>query len=222
MKTGWGEISVSKLVFASWNYKKDDESTVDMEAKLVANIKKNGVIENVLVRPTGGGMFEVVNGNHRLKVMRTLGIKKVMAYNLGNITLAQAQRIALETNETRFPADDVKMASILQTILGEFSVGDLVSTFPKTEEEVAQLSRLLDFDFEKLPDDKGDGGEGGESKPGGLTDELVIRFPDVASYQGCMDALRTFGMTGPWDAVAALKVALDTALEATKAAQEPV
>ena len=47
MEIKWQEIELSKLVGAPWNYKKDFEY---LEEKLINNIKKNGIIENIIVR----------------------------------------------------------------------------------------------------------------------------------------------------------------------------
>lgn len=55
------EIPVNKLKKADWNYKKDDEILLN---KLINNIKKNGQIENLIVRELPDGYFEVINGNH--------------------------------------------------------------------------------------------------------------------------------------------------------------
>lgn len=151
---GWIEVDVSRLVGADWNYKRSDDGTADIETKLENNIKRNGVIENILIRELETGFYEVVNGNHRLAVMKRLKIEKVMAYNFGVITLAQAQRIAIETNETKFPVDDVRLAKVLQDITQEFSVDDLVGTINKSRQEVDDLLKLNNFDWNSL--DKGD------------------------------------------------------------------
>ena len=99
MKKGWTDIQISKLVKANWNYKEENEKQTD---KLLNNFKRNGQIENILIRELDTGFYEVVNGNHRLDVMKILKLKKAHAYNFGKISLAEAQRIAIETNETKF------------------------------------------------------------------------------------------------------------------------
>lgn len=75
---GYISIPLDKLIKAEWNYKKEDK---EQEKKLKANIEKNGFIENLVVREIENG-YEVVNGNHRLDVLKRLNINQVMCYNL--------------------------------------------------------------------------------------------------------------------------------------------
>lgn len=51
-KIGFQEIDIENLVKAEWNYKKDDAI---LHEKLKANILKNGLIENIIVRELVGG-----------------------------------------------------------------------------------------------------------------------------------------------------------------------
>lgn len=129
------------LLEAPWNYKKDDDFKSE---KLRNNIKRNGQIENIHVRELDTGYYEVVNGNHRLKDMRLLGKEFVFCYDHGKIMLDEAKRIAVETNETRFDTDDVKLAALLEELKNAFDDDDLDLTLPFTEEELDSLKDLLD------------------------------------------------------------------------------
>jgi len=150
MTKGWQAIEIDKLVSANWNYKTDDE---ELEAHLSENMKRNGQIESIIVRELETGFYEVVNGNHRLKVMRQLGMTDVMTFNLGEISLAAAKRIAVETNETRFTSDNIKLAETLKEISQEFDLSDLLKTMPYTEEEFNRYQKLTDFDFDAFEKD---------------------------------------------------------------------
>ena len=66
-KMGFIEIPTDKLVKADWNYKTEDQ---EKQEKLKENIKRNGQIENIIIRELETGFFEVVNGNHRLSVLK--------------------------------------------------------------------------------------------------------------------------------------------------------
>lgn len=140
------EIETSKLVKADWNYKEDNEKLLE---KLKSNIKRNGQIENIIIRELDTGFFEVVNGNHRFEALKQLGIEKIIAYNLGKITLSQAQRIAIETNETRFETDRIKLGETLKEISSDFLLDDLEKTMPFNEEELKNLVELVDFDWDQ-------------------------------------------------------------------------
>ena len=147
MKKGWTDIEISKLIKAEWNYKEENDKQTD---KLLNNFKRNGQIENILIRELDTGFYEVVNGNHRLDVMKILKTKKAHAYNFGKIGLAEAQRIAIETNETKFESDSIKLAEIITTLTKEFPQDELVSTMPYTEDEINNMAVLVKFDFNEF------------------------------------------------------------------------
>jgi len=147
MEKGFINIDITKLVKADWNYKEENENLTD---KLINNIKRNGQIENIIIRELDTGFYEVVNGNHRYDALKKLKYKKVYAYNFGQISLSHAQRIAIETNETKFESDNIKLAELIKEITNEFSKEDLALTLPYNEEEIQNYSELLDFDWEEL------------------------------------------------------------------------
>ncbi|MCK4501232.1 ParB N-terminal domain-containing protein, partial [Candidatus Babeliales bacterium] len=145
------EIPVDKLVHADWNYKKtDDKASLELMEKLKKNIAKNDQIENLLIREAKAeGYFEVVNGNHRLTALEALNKKSAVCFNLGKITQAHAERIAVETNETKFAADPLKLAELMVNIQKEFSVEDLIETMPMSADEIENYTKLVEFDWEQ-------------------------------------------------------------------------
>ena len=142
---GFLNINLDKLVKADWNYKEEDNK---LTQKLINNIKRNGQIENLIIRELDSGYYEVVNGNHRLDVMNTLEIKEAHAYNFGKISLTQAQRIAIETNETRFSTDQVKLSELIAEMSEDFTNEDLLETLPFSQQELINFKQLLDFNWE--------------------------------------------------------------------------
>ncbi len=151
MKKGFGDIEVSKLKKADWNYKEENDEQTN---NLINNFKRNGQLENILIRELKKGSYEVVNGNHRLDVMKILKIKEVHTYNLGKISLSEAQRIAIETNETKFDADNLKMAELINMLSKEFPTDDLAKTMPYNEEEIKKMSELTEFDWAQYDSDE--------------------------------------------------------------------
>ena len=142
---GFIELNVSELVRADWNYKSlGDKFLLD---KLKENIKRNGFIENLIVRHLGD-KYEVVNGNHRLVALNELNVPTVMCYNLGEITLNQAKRISIETNETKFETDRIELSKILIDLLADFGA-DLELSMPYSGEEFKDLLELSQYSFDK-------------------------------------------------------------------------
>jgi len=140
----WITIPLSKLTSAPWNYKADNP---ELAEKLKNNIKRNGQIENIVIRELDTGFYEVVNGNHRLDVLKELKFKEVFAYNMGKITTQSAQRIAIELNESRYEADSIKLAETIREILTEYDIKDLEETTPYSLEDLGEMVKMLDFDW---------------------------------------------------------------------------
>lgn len=121
-------LSLDKLVKADWNYKQDDAETLE---KLVANLKRNGQVENIIVRELDTGFYEIVNGNHRFDALKIVGAKEAVAYNLGKISLAAAKRLAVETNETKFASNTNLLDELLRELSESFDPDDLMATVPE-------------------------------------------------------------------------------------------
>lgn len=124
---GFTNLNISSLVKADWNYKEENS---ELSERLLANFEKNGQIENIIVRELGNGLYEVINGNHRLDVMRDLNYTDVQVYNLGAISDTEAYQIAIETNETKFYANPLKLSTLLKDIAERVSLEELIKTMP--------------------------------------------------------------------------------------------
>lgn len=158
-KKGWCDIGTTLLIKADWNYKTEDEF---MAAKLRENIRRNGQIESIIVREMPKGKYEVVNGNHRLDVMTELNMKTVHAFNLGKISDAAAKRIAVETNETRFESDSMRLAELVKEMTVEYPLEELEQSMPYSKEELENFQMLLESNWEQheqqgeaMPEKKG-------------------------------------------------------------------
>ena len=150
MKKGFTDIEVSKLIKADWNYKEEDENQT---LKLIENFKRNGQVENIQIRELENGKYEVVNGNHRLDVMNEIKMKECHVFNYGKISLADAQRIAIETNEIRFQTNAFKLGELIKDMTGTFSLDEMAKTMPFTSDEMGNMIDVLDFDWNTFEDD---------------------------------------------------------------------
>lgn len=166
-------LPIDKMVKADWNYKTEHK---ELSEKLVSNIKRNGQIENLLVRELETGFYEVVNGNHRYDALKALGFEEAIVYNLGKITLAHAQRVAIETNETKFGTDVMKLSDLIGEISQAYDRDDLLATMPYSAKELDNMLDLVNYDFEA--DGSSDGlGEELETKDAMMT--LTIEVPPM-------------------------------------------
>ena len=147
-------IPIELLVSAKWNYKGDSEYT--MEA-LVDNLRRNGQIINVIVREIGksgkskvvGGRFEVVNGNHRLEALLKIGANAAVCFNLGKVSISEAKRIAIETNETNFSADVSKLSATVTAAVEGTDFDIEKDRMPFNVEEIHRFKEMSAIDWEQ-------------------------------------------------------------------------
>ena len=155
-------IKLDDLVHAEWNYKQNSE---EMAFKLVANMKRNGQIENLLVRKLKGGKYEVVNGNHRMDALKQIGCTRAVCYDLGDIDDQEAYRISIETNETKFAVDQVQLAKLIADITKAVPVEELLASFPYNQEEIDNYLKMNTFDWNQM-EVTGDESKGEEDQQG--------------------------------------------------------
>lgn len=171
-------LDIKLLKKAAWNYKKEDP---ELTKKLVENMRKNGQVENILVREIPEDeCFEIVNGNHRFDALLELGASKAVVYDLGPISLLEAQRLAVETNETKFETDQVKLSALIEEMMAGFKMDDLVSTMPYTEQQLKGFADMAKFDWSKFdqgkaPEEKPEESKG-EQVPGDAADLIEVEL----------------------------------------------
>jgi len=71
------DIMLNQLQEAPWNPNRED---VDMLHHLEASIRRYGLVEPLVVRPAQDSHFEVLSGNHRLKILNSLGISMPLVW----------------------------------------------------------------------------------------------------------------------------------------------
>jgi len=192
-----------QLVKAQWNYKEEDEAKT---AALKQNIQRNGQLINSIVRPLPDGeggfqadhenrvLFEIVDGNHRKDAFLELGIERVLCYNLGPSTRAEAKRISAET-DPKFDRDPIEFAEVLADIEGEFGRDDILDTLPFSDEELDNYDDMLDFDWDDLDEEEdgpADDGETGEGEHGENWEsiEVVLHEEQYGVWEDAVEAVR--------------------------------
>lgn len=143
------QISVSQLVSADWNYKSD--GTADDIAKLAESITRDQSAGVLAVRQIRDGVFEVIDGNHRLKAIQRLGWADAWCEDFGSITKAEAVLIARRRNYQWFEDDADKLESLFKGEVGpQFVIDDLSLFMP---DDVVDLRGLLGIDEVTESDD---------------------------------------------------------------------
>lgn len=180
----WKATPVKALRLADWNYKVEDE---EMTEKLIANLKRNGQVESILVRDLPDKTFEVVNGNHRLVAFQRLGVKDVMCFHLGDYDVKDAQRLAIEVNETGFDASYPALAKLISDIAGGADassdiIADLEETMPFHHDQLTDFIKLADVNWDtQFAAPEGDGSQLRKTPPVQVTEEQRVIFNQACS-----------------------------------------
>lgn len=173
-------LPVSKLVKAEWNYKENDPELLE---KLISNIKRNNQLENLIVRKLPTGFYEIVNGNHRYDALVAMGADEAVVYDCGEISDEHAVRIAIETNETAFETDYIKLSNLMKKIAQKFSVDELKITMPFSDKQLDNLMQATSFDWTRLPEvESGEGyGEETDADSDDVFEEVKLNLPKIVA-----------------------------------------
>ena len=98
-------------------------------AALADSIREYGVLQPILVRPLGTGMYQIVAGERRWRAARMLGLDEVPV-NIKELSDLEAMQIAIVENLQRENLNPVEEAS---------GYSELIEKFGMTQEKVAKL-----------------------------------------------------------------------------------
>jgi DNA modification methylase len=135
------QIRLALLLEAGWNANRVSPSVL---AKIRRSIERFGVVENLVARPhpEHEGSFELLSGNHRLRILQELGHASapVVVVELDD---AQARLLAQTLNRTRGRDDPRAYGELLEQILAELEVAEVVEFLPESEATIDQVLREL-------------------------------------------------------------------------------
>ena len=98
-------------------------------AALADSIREYGVLQPILVRPLGTGMYQIVAGERRWRAARMLGLYEVPV-NIKELSDLEAMQIAIVENLQRENLNPLEEAS---------GYSELIEKFGMTQEKVAKL-----------------------------------------------------------------------------------
>lgn len=123
-------VAIEKLEPAAWNANR-------VNAKLMAKIRKSietfGFLENLVVRPFPGkdGSYEVLSGNHRLKLLQALEVKKAPVVVL-QLDDTKAKLLAQTLNRTRGRDDPEAYRQLVSSLLDVMSPEEISAFLPES------------------------------------------------------------------------------------------
>ena len=139
------EIEIELIFPNKWNPNSQSKEIFD---KLKEVITKVGFVDSVLVRRIKGGVYEILDGEHRWRAATELGFKTVQCDVMdGEVDDSLARTLTLVMNNTRGEDDVIKRAQVLK----EISEGQL-GLLPFNREQIDEELKLLSFDFSQFAD----------------------------------------------------------------------
>ena len=138
------EISPSAIVENPHQPRKHFAKT-DLE-DLLSSIEEHGILQPLVVTDQGGGKYELIAGERRLRASRMLGLEKVPVV-IRTATEQQKLELALIENIQRSQLNAVEEALAYEALADHFSLtqDDIAGRVGKSRPHVANTMRLLDL-----------------------------------------------------------------------------
>jgi len=142
------EIEIGRILPHRENSNRMDAETL---SKLRRHIEGTGRYEPLIVRPhpTEEQKFQVINGHHRLQVLKALGHVKARCV-IWEVDDDQTS-LYLATLD-RLSGEDIleRRALLIGSLLESFGVDDLAGLLPESQDQIAELQRLARVDLDEL------------------------------------------------------------------------
>ena len=113
----------------------------DKISELAKDIKKNGLIQKISVRPVEDG-FEIIQGERRFRALKLLG-QNILDCEVWKITKEQAEKISLSENIQREDLSPVELANKFKELLKDKTQVQLAEEINMSQGYVAQTLRFL-------------------------------------------------------------------------------
>lgn len=113
-------------------------------AQLAESVKRNGILQPILVRRKADGLFELIAGERRFRAARQVGLKSIPAV-VRNSSDEQSMELALIENLQRADLNPVDEARAYHRLVTEFGLTQetLAQRFGKDRSSIANSLRLL-------------------------------------------------------------------------------
>lgn len=148
-------VHVDKLRPNPWNYNTQGDRTF---GKLVSAIRRLGFTKPIIVRSNPGVTpFEIVDGEHRWRAAKLIGMTEVPVVDLGGLDVVpdvRAKQLTIALNELSGTPDDARLGDLLRDVVKDVNIDELVDVLPFSASEIDAYVSVIDFSFDKLP--KGD------------------------------------------------------------------
>lgn len=136
------EIEVGRLKANPWN---PNRMSDEMYHKLRAYIKREGLVEPIVVRPKDEG-YEILGGFHRWRIAQDLGYETVPCAVV-DLDDRRAKILTVNLNEMKGQSVSSLFSELIHDLSQELTLEDLETQLPYTEAELKDAIELM-----KIPD----------------------------------------------------------------------
>lgn len=144
------QILKSKISVPEWNLKEID---TDLYRKLEKSILKNGQVKNLVVRSTGEGNYELIDGKIVFQILQKLDVDFVWCYVYKSLSPLEAILIYLQL-DFYFDKDFINLSQYIEELSKEKSLIDISRMTDYSVKEISDLIKLTEFDFDKYKPEK--------------------------------------------------------------------
>ena len=124
-----------------WNPNRQDDFIYQKE---LASIRQFGFVSPLIVRRLEG-FYQIIDGEHRWRAAKELGISEVPIWDLGQVDDAVAKQLTIVLNETRGKTQPDLLRPLLEDLLEHQTADQLLAVLPYTPEQFKGL--LSSFDW---------------------------------------------------------------------------
>jgi len=141
-----GAVPLTQII-PNRNQPRQEFNPEQME-ELTASIKENGILQPLTVRELGGGDFELIAGERRLRAAKDAGLETVPVYILSVDADVEMMEYALVENIQRVDLKPLEKAEGYAILSGKYDLSqeDIAKRVGKSRPAIANALRLL-----KLP-----------------------------------------------------------------------
>ncbi len=140
-------VKVGQILPNKWNPNQQSKFIFEKEKK---SIRDHGFIDPCTAREIKPGMYELIDGEHRWRAAKEIGLKEVTLNNLGKVPKVIAQQLTLILNDTRGEAQQDKLSDLLSSIKLEIGLDQMVANLPYQEMQISSLLASSSIDWSKV------------------------------------------------------------------------
>jgi ParB family transcriptional regulator, chromosome partitioning protein len=131
-------LPLEQLIEAPWSPNQMDEAAL---ARLRRSISQFSLVQNLVVRPAGPDLYEVLSGNQRLKILREIGVSPVPCCVV-EVDNARARLLAQALNRLHGEDNLGSKAELVRDLFNTLSEEEMLSILPDSRIELRGLANL--------------------------------------------------------------------------------